>query len=250
MGPPDASICFVHVPKCAGITVDSAIRRAYRSVWERDGDSLHRLHPGACDRVGEAYPASNWQVRETVLAYYLAREDTRYVSGHVQVSKGLLDEFSDEYAFVTLLRHPVDRWISHYLYNTYTPENHHYHIDANIEEFLKTERARGIGQIFLAYFSATGEMAPEQRAASDEIFAQAKANLERLDLVAFVERMEEFNDQFERHFGRRLHLMRRNVNPATEDEKSVDPGIRERIREVCREDIELYEAALERFAES
>jgi hypothetical protein len=246
-GPLDARICFVHVPKCAGITVDSAIRRTYRSVWEQDGGSLHRLHPGACDEVGEAYPMSNWAVRETVTAYYLAQSDTRYVSGHFQVSERLLDRFGDEYAFITLLRHPVDRWISHYLYNTYTPEDHHYHIDADIEEFLETDRARGIGQIFLSYFSGTGEMDPDERAASDEVFAEAKANLGRMDLVAFVERMEEFNRQFEETFGQKLNLMRRNVNPATDDEKAVDPDVREKIREVCREDIELYEEALEEF---
>ena len=72
-GPLDEPICFVHVPKCAGITADSAIRRKYRSLWEYEGKGMRSLQPGAADEVGEMYGISNWHVRESVLAYHLAQ---------------------------------------------------------------------------------------------------------------------------------------------------------------------------------
>lgn len=247
-GPLSQPICFVHVPKCAGTSVDAALRRVYRSVWELDGDTIHKLDPRACDRVARGTETSNWRVRETVLAYYLSQSDTQYASGHFQITGDFLDRFGDEYAFVSLLRHPVDRWISHYLFNTYKDPGHEYYIGADMEEFLETERARGIGQIFLAYFSGTGELGPEERANSDAL-ARAKKNLERFDLVGFVERMETFERRFAEQFGVEINAMRRNESPASDEEKTVEPEVRAKIREVCREDIELYNQALEKFGE-
>lgn len=246
-GPLDSDIAFVHVPKCAGIAVDSAIRRAYRSVWTYEGHGIRRLHPGAADEVGDLYGRSNWSVRETVVAYHLARPRTRYVSGHFQVTSKLLERFGDDYAFVTLLRHPVDRWISHFLYNKYTPTDHRYHIHDDVETFLETERAKGIGQIFLAYFTGTGDVAPEERAQSGEILEAARANLQKFDLIGFVEEMGQFGDQFERRFGAPLDLVRRNENPAGEEERDFSPEEIERIEEHCAADLELYHLAREQF---
>lgn len=246
-GPLDDDIVFVHVPKCAGITVDSAIRRTYRSVWEFEGKGIRRLHPGAADRVGDLYEESNWTVRESVIAYHLAEPDTRYVSGHFQVSSTLLERFADEFAFVTLLRDPVARWISHFTYNKYTPKDHRYHIHQDIETFLETDRARGIGQIFLSYFTGTGEMDPVEQRESDAVRKAARENLSRFEVIGFVEEMDGFRRQFEEAFDAEIKLMRRNVNPASDEEKSFPPHVMKKIRDVCAADIELYELARRQF---
>lgn len=246
-GPLEDDICFVHVPKCAGSSVDAAIRRKYRSVWDQDGRSLHKLDPRASDRSAEAMDATMWEVRRSTVGYFLGQKETRFASGHFQINERFLDKFADDYHFITMLRHPVDRWISHYWFNRYKDPSQDFYIEKEIESFLETDRARGIGQIFLAYFSGTGDMGPGERAASEAVYEEAKQNLARFDLVAFVEQMEAFNQSFADQFGTRLNLSRRNVSPATDEEKQVSPAVRERIRELCREDIELYEMAREKF---
>jgi len=246
-GTPDVSICFVHVPKCAGVSVDSAIRREFRSIRHVGDRSLKALNPGACDDIAEAYDEPNWDVRKTVFSYHLARSHTRYLRGHCQIDGEVLDRFGDEYAFVTILRDPVDRWISHYLYNRYTPEWHQYHIDRTIEEFVETERGKGIGQIFVSYLTESGTWSVEERKESDDLLERAKENLSRFDVVGFVEDMEGFRRDFADECGIELDLIRRNVNPASENEREIDPGIRERIREICQLDLELYEFARDRF---
>lgn len=247
IGPLDASICFMHIPKCAGTSVDSAIRRHYRSLWEKDGSRAHKwLDPRAADRVSESTDESMWRMRRRIISYYLAQKETRFASGHFQISTELLDRFGSDYSFVTLLRDPVKRWISHYWFNRAKDSDQAFSIDTELNEFLETERARGIGQIFLSYFSGTGELSPEERA-TEQVMDQAIANMRRFDLIGFVEHMSDFTDKFQENFGAGLRVMRRNVSPVATEKRDVDPATRERIRDVCREDIQLHEQAIAQF---
>lgn len=239
----DERIVFVHVPKCAGTSVDGAIRRLYRSAWDPVEGGRFQLDPGAANEVGDVFGRTTWEVRRSIVAYHLARPDSRYVTGHFQVDRALLDEFGDEYAFVTMLRHPVDRWLSHYFHNVYSPSDNRFHIESDIESFAETERARGIGQIYLSFFSGTGDMSPEERLDSEEVRRTAIENLERFDVVGILEEKNAFLDDFRRRFGVPLRMLRENTSSATRDEKDVSTEIRGRIREICAADIELYEEA-------
>lgn len=237
----DEPIAFMRIPKCATTSVHRCIARMYRSVWTFDGNGLHSVHHGACDGAAEATGASTWEMRRTALAYLLAHADAKLVAGHFEVNAELLEKFGDKYNFMTLLRDPVERWMSHYLYNKHLPRDR-YDITADMEEFVETPRGRGIAQMYTAYLSGTGNLSPNERD-TEEVRSRARENLKSFDLVGIVEEMETFEEQFFNKFGSELNVPRRNKSPAPEGAKDISPALRDKIREACSADLELYNYA-------
>jgi hypothetical protein len=234
-------IAFMRIPKCATTSVHYELARAYRSVRSAGDHGIRLVHHGACDRAADIQGEPTWEMRRRALTYYLAHPDSRYVYGHYEVSGDILDAFHDEWSFVTLMRHPVDRWISHYLYNKYLPRDR-YDIDVSMEEFVETERGRGIGQMYTAYLTGTGHLGPDTRD-TDEIRREARENLEKFEVVGLVEQMDRFTDRLGDRFDIEVDPRRRNKSPAPEGASEVSDDLRDKIREVCQMDVELYEYA-------
>jgi len=246
-GPAEDRIAFVRVPKCATTSIRTEILRAYRSMWSFDGQGIQSLHHRACDWAARARGESTWTIRMEMLRYYLAHPKTRYTGGHVAVDEGIMEQFGDDFSFITTLRHPVDRWISHYFYNKHrNPGEERYGISSGIENFLQTERGRGIGDLSTAYFSGTPDLDPEQRA-RDEVQRAARRNLKHFELVGFVERLPRFEREFGEIFSFDIDIGHRNTNPAPSGSSDVSDETRAKIREVCESDMRLYDWAREEF---
>lgn len=245
-GPLDEPIAFMRIPKCATTSTHRAIARLYRSVWTFDGNGIDSVHHGACDGAAEVQGTTTWEMRRTALAYLLANPDSKFVAGHFEVNADLLEKFADTYNFITLLRNPVDRWISHYLYNKHLPRDR-YDISTDMEEFVETERGRGIAQMYTAYLSGTGDLNPDERD-TERVRKQARENLASFELVGIVEEMASFEERFTDRFGVELNVRRRNRSPAPEGAKDVSTAIRDKIREACSADLDLYEYARNELA--
>lgn len=240
-GPMDEAVAFMRIPKCASSSIHFAIARAYRSVWVREEHGLEIVDTGACDRVADIWEISNWEVRRLALSYQLARSGTRYVHGHFAVNRRILERFGDDYAFVTSLRDPVQRWISHYLWNRHLSTGR-YNIESDLEEFVETERARGIGRIYTGYLVGPDRLDPSEPV-PDHLRERARENLRRFDVVGIVEQMDAFRREFRDRFDVELDPRHRNTSPAPEGSDEIDRELRERIREICEPDLELYEFA-------
>lgn len=118
-------IVFVHVPRCAGTSIVEAIRS------ECNVSNAGRIDPIRVRKAAElilgaddpdafftAYPA----LQQYLLAYIL-KEGYSVVSGHLPAGTSLLEEFTHAHTFMTVLRDPVDRWISHYIFNKLTNDD-------------------------------------------------------------------------------------------------------------------------------
>lgn len=245
VGPIDERLVFIHVPKCGGRSIRKGLDRLFRMVPGRSDGRIVHLHPGAAGRAAETLDETVWTMRRRMLAYHLAHPNVQCVAGHYQIDATLLEEFAENHTFMTVLRDPVKRWISHFFFNRYK-EGDHYRIEKDLDEFLETDRAISYGELYVNYFTGKGD-ADAGIGRDPEIMGEAKENLAKFDMIGFLEDLDAFRSEFERRFGAELTLVHRNKNPAPKKRRreQLTPAIREKIRELCQPDIELYETARE-----
>ncbi len=230
-------IVFHHVPKCGGTSAGRALRRAY--ILSQD-----TVTPEASMKAFEAVREDRPQLsvgdvselREMMLLYLLY-SDTRCVSAHIPFSDAAYRRFADRYVFVTLLRDPVDRFISNYYWSHQHPSGVAY-IAEPLEDFLLTSRARHLGSTYVRYFC--GE--PAQQFTAKHV-AAAIRNLRRLECVGFLDEVGRFGSALRQLTGKRLKIGRENVGNAGAKRDAILSGpTGEKVREACSFDQEIWDA--------
>lgn len=239
----DRPIFFLHIEKCGGTAVDEAIRRAYRTLDVTSYENLIKLDSGAAYRASQALGRPTWEYREELARYYFESESTRFITGHFQVSEPLLTDYRDRFAFLTILREPVSKFLSHYFFNRYKDDDHG-RIEVGLADYLDTDRARDICTDYVQLLTGTGD-APAEDAHSAERLEQARRTLDKFALVGVLEDLPMFIHAFEDKFGAELDVMSRNRNPASKNQRrqELTPELEERIREMNAPNIAIYEHA-------
>lgn len=231
-------ICFSHVPKCAGAALGHAIARRY-GILDRIFIRNFHLEPGASGKASEAISVPVRDLRENVLAYILAEGTYKYVSGHFRCRPATVSAFGQEWHFITMLRHPIERWISGYVYDRYKLLQWA-QTDLSVEQFLESRRGHMNGMMYLLYFSNI----PEDPFISDYQYYvdEAEANLQSFSLVGILENLEEVAQTFSGIFGKPIKVSAVNPSPNPQAAQKIrrDKKLVERIAEVCQPDMDLY----------
>jgi hypothetical protein len=241
-------IAFVHIPKTAGGTVTSMFAAAYsKQAVHKAGNYLKG--PDAADRKVSRRPGG-WERWH--------RRGGRVSVGHVPygVFRGHLP---DDTRYMTFLREPVDRVVSHYYRHIQRRDpSRSGHVKQrpgarlkadSIEQALVEMRLPQLNNLctrFLCGHDAMGEL-PESA------LADAKENLRGFAFVGIQERFEESLVLLQRLLGVGAipyvdrHVSRQGGRPAV-DEISAEE--RELIAECNRLDAELYEFGLGLFEQA
>jgi len=225
-------VFFLHLPKCGGVSVNMAMRRAF-GAQKVDG-----LNPNASWRAAEMRGEDPIVYRTSLLYYYMAMEDVNVITGHFSWSDDAYEQFSKDWAYVTLLRDPVRRWFSHYFYDRYKSSGY-FSTEEELPTFLKSERAREMGTLYARRLS------DPQVTDLDRAVEQAKVNLEKFEVLGCLGNMDAFTDRFSSRFGIELNVPRKNTSPAKdkEDEARKNENYVRKVKELCRHDIEIYNRA-------
>lgn len=188
------------------------------------------------------------KLREHLLLYFLSLQTNRYISGHFPFSEIAYREFHGKYAFITVLRDPVKRWISSYFFNSNKDSNHR-KIEEDITTHLRSAFGRSQGYEYVKFLGGANKSGEYT---SGQSIDQAKRNLHKFDVVGFIEYQEDFLNQFENRFGVRLKLEQRNRNPASEAYRKsiVTEEIEEKIKAICGPDREVYQYAADNFVKA
>lgn len=280
----DLRLIFFHIPKCAGTSIDCAIREP---LSISDGYLSANPHIFATKiLIEEEYSLISpfyWHGMQSSYIEYMY-QDKQIISGHFPFSKKAYDICGHHYDHIIMLRDPVERWISHYRFaktgfvfhlgeqyakllfdNSLSLEEQlHQFIDSPVGSFLGMLQCAVIGgyNLFLTW---------NDHESRKELLKQAKINLQCFKLIGFVEDIEKFEIQFAQRIGYSIKILTKNrtieENPEQrilfndeessmklekyeelmEQDKKVKklftPEIRQKIKQLCVYDEELYQEA-------
>jgi len=244
-------VYFCHVPKCGGTSASSGLKNAIVKEASKSRFLIPRasksrffsipLEEGK--RVSETLHLPAMRAREIYLSFQLANRQNVFGSGHCYCRPSTVEAFKKEWAFITILRNPVDRWISQYVYNTFKASSW----DKNelpIEEFLQSSKALKFGRRYLNYFSNYSE-APDSADPSHYV-AQALSTLSCFRVVGALEMMPAWKDAVQAELRTQIYLPTLNTSPCSEEQERIcsDKKLMKKIAKLCQHDIEIYEQSL------
>ena len=144
------AVIFLHIPKSGGTTMHAIIERQYPA-----------------DRI---YTIDGTHVRESIAAFKAMPEAERarllVLKGHMAF--GLHEWLPQPSTYITLLRHPVERAISHYYHILRTPHHTHHptvvsrnmslydFAEAGVSRLINNGQTRTCGQRRYALWSVRG----------------------------------------------------------------------------------------------
>lgn len=254
---PAKNIFFLHIPKCGGTSLNNALQRCYLKWTLSDDSNIMNLDSSASWEAIELSQGSLidsdtvddhkvMKFREKLLLYQMSQNHINYISGHFPFSSKAHNIFSDKFNFVTVLRNPVDRWISSYFYNKNRQKSRYRKINLNINEYMSSDYGYSQGYEYAKFLGGNDVSG---KFMTSNAVSKSKENLHKFNLVGFLEDMKSFKQHFEDTFGRKLQIANLNSKPNTEDLMALEiiEKSKDRIREICQPDIEIYDYARKVF---
>lgn len=217
--------CFIHIPKCAGQSVVMALKRCY------DGKPSASMDYGPALEAFKRYHAETSTFEETeaswglfrvfLLDYYLGK-GVDCVYGHFPCPTRTIEHFSNTHKFITVLREPVARFISNYIYDRTGPMRGLYKSDLNpedeLEQFLESEDAKWLAN---TQVSMIGGYCRAHESLNSTL-ERAMKNLELYAVVGVTEDLQTFVSQAREKTGLNLEIERVNTTKQWESESASD----------------------------
>ncbi|SLN26923.1 Sulfotransferase family protein [Falsiruegeria litorea R37] len=231
---------FHHVPKCGGTSVGRALRMRYLS-------SQATVKPEASFRALQTFTGRTDTERLMLevndlrkqMLLYLMFDDVRCISSHVPFSSAAHAQFRDSYSFITLLREPVSRFLSHYNWSRNRPDSHG-HISDEFDVFLTTQRARAMGAEFVEIFA---DLSAEANLRAPEAIDRAVQHLEGFDLVGRLDDLDGFAHGIRQVLGVRVRFKHENKTSLGAS-KVTRAGLTDAqlalVRDICAPDIQVW----------
>ena len=212
-------ILFVHVPKCGGTSLDALIKKHIRF-------NRFRIDASASFRTAERIDEEVENVRN-VLLNYAVYQGYKYITGHCYMHN---PEQFDEFKIITVLRDPVMRFVSHYLYNRYKTHSAHDAINLDFEDFLNSDLATNYGDLYCRYFSAN-------RTVTESI-----STLKKFSYVGILENLTPITSYISEELKVSGKIKKQNKNPTKSNKESQEilSKYKDEISKHCCDDIEIY----------
>jgi Sulfotransferase family len=233
-------VVFHHVPKCGGTSVGRALRMRYLSsqatVKPEASFQAFKAFSGRTDTDQMMLDVND--LRKQMLLY-LMYDDVRCISTHVPFSHVAHTEFKGSYKFITLLRDPVSRFLSHYNWNRSRPGSHG-HVSEDFDTFLASRRAGMMGTEFVEIFA---DMPTDTDLKSSEAIDRAVHHLKQFDIVGRLDDLDGFVRDIRQTLGLRVRIGHRNKTSKFDNvvsRASLNQAQLAQVQAICAPDIEVW----------
>jgi len=194
-------------------------------------------------RVSELLQVPAMRVREIYLSLQLADRQNVFGTGHSYCRPHVVEAFKEEWVFITILRNPIDRWISQYVHSTFM--THPWGRNKlSIEEYLRSPQGLKVGRRYLDYFSDYSE-APDSADPSHYV-VQALGNLSCFRVVGALVMMPAWKNAVQAELDIQIYLPTLNMSPCPKKKEQIysDKNLMKKITKLCQHDIEIYDQSL------
>jgi len=232
----DETIIFLHLPKTAGSTLGAIVKRQYppEAVY------LRYAGPG----IGP--------FQEILALPEPQRARLRLLMGHLPF--GIHETLPRPARYVTILREPVERVVSHYYFVRRRPD-HHLHETVTsrrmtLRDFVESGIARELENGQTTWMGWSPELIARDDRSSPELLVRATRNLEdRFVVAGLTERFDETLLVMRERLGwtRSIWYRQENVTRNRPALAEIDEDTRALIVERNGLDIELYRYVRDRF---
>ena len=235
-----APVIFMHIPKTAGSTILSVIAKQYSA------ESTFRIYGKDIENCKEILTDLQEERKDKI----------KCLIGHIPF--GLHKYLPQETAiYLTMLRDPVDRVLSHYYYVLRSP-GHYFHkelVSKNIslEEYVMENKLSELnnGQVRLLSGIESVDSVYGHGPVTESVFETAKHNLEvYFNGVGLCENFDESLLMFKNLMGwKNVFYKKKNVTQKRPAKQDVPKHILQTIEQYNAFDLELYEFVRSKFEE-
>lgn len=238
------TVIFTHIPKTAGSTISTIIRRQYdkASIHVSRTKRIPRLPPleSSRGRIADLKAMSDEQ-----------RAKIDVFTGHEGF--GVHELLPRQCTYITVMRDPVDRIISHYYYVLRRPKHRLYDEITTKKMSLKDYAASGLSTELdnsqTKYLAGLETPYLKYGEYSDDILGAAVENIQKhFSVVGLQERFDETMLLLEKALGwKRPLYVKANVTDTRPRKEDLSADTLSTIEKYNELDIELYRLAQERF---
>jgi len=169
---------------------------------------------------------------------YFIEKDYFLVGGHVPFSSATYEKFKNNRYFITVLRDPVDRFLSEFSNNQH--KSTYSGINMSLKEFIDSEEAVNYGARYCEYFCGK----TEYNGPTGDMISYAIKNLSCFSVVGLMDNMHQFSFDLKAKIGVQAKFAKENVSKKSIKDKmsAVDSLTLKKIQVLCAPDMEIYTA--------
>ncbi len=234
-------IFFCHVPKCAGVSLSKAIYASIYPLWLKATRYTGYIDLKSSQAAATLLDIDMMTARETQLVFQLNDPQMRYTNGHCVANPQVVSKYCNDWHFITILRDPVERFISEFVYNRFKVSDWQKH-DDDLETYLASDKAVSSALTYARYFSGINDVKQLQVNPGQTIDA-ALSNLRQFSVCGTLENMSQWQQKFNQTFNTRINIASQNKSPNQQAYRNIasNESAMKKIKELCEIDYAIYQ---------